>query len=607
MKAAPAQVFDAHTKSSGLILDTPGCKIPKFDPYDKSVKLLIKEKEPYTCGGDPVFMITLPNSTIVLNETILKTAYNVTPKSISCFYTAINQTADTKFFFEEPKRLRFGVPLDEEFLKVQCKVGNKTFNQYIALVPLKEEVEKRTLKTQRNDADALNVILIGIDSVSKLNFLRHFKRTHRFLVSNMHAFDMRGYTKVADNTFPNLTPMLTGHFVEHYWNESLKNMFFDHLDLIWKDYSKMGYRTFYTEDSAWSGTFNYLKNGFQKPPTDYYFRPLALAIDESSFKEENPGYCLNDQLETNILYGYLKDFVKTMSFRPYFAFVMVSTLTHDSLNAAGYADEPTYNLLTDLWKSGAMNKSIVVTFSDHGIRFGKIRETYIGKFEERMPFMYISMPKWFLEKHGDLARNLKINENRLITLFDIHATLYHLLHFSTGIPPEIKSKVTQGDSLFNEISEYRTCGLANILPHWCPCQVYKSVPLDDRTVIRAASAAMRDINKQLKPYEGVCAHMKVDQITDARTGEANDLVSRFIRHDNVVVDRKVVYGDKVNPLLDYLITVRASPGGGMFEFTLRHHAKSRIFQVLGISRINAYGTQSHCINKQSLKKFCFCK
>lgn len=609
-----SEVADPYNKT-GLILDTAGCRIPKFDPFDEQVKPLISlRRKPYACRGKPAFMVTLPNSTIVLNETILRTSYRASAKDVSCKYRAIFREKEAKgsarensIRFGDAKELRFGVPIPEEFLQINCILPSKKFTQYIPLVPIKPEVEKRASRYKTNGTDALNVILIGIDSVSKLNFLRHFRKTHEFLVTKMSAFDMKGYNKVGDNTFPNLVPLLTGNFVEHYWNETVRNtMFFDNLDFVWKAYASKGYRTFYAEDGSYTGTFNYLKRGFEHPPTDYYYRPLGLAIENSDLKKTSTTYCLNNQLEMSVLYRYLMDFVKTMKDKLFFSFTMVSSVTHDQLNDAGHADEPTYELLKELQENGAMNKSIVVVFSDHGIRFGSIRETYIGKFEERMPFMYLTLPEWYMKKHDKISSNLRENQNRLITLFDIHATLRHLLDVSNATLDGFSSSIKpNGLSLLGSIPEYRTCEAANILPHWCPCQVYQYISPNDKTVIRASSAVVNEINRQF-PFGSLCAPLEVDKVTDARIGHANEIVLRFVNHHNDVENRQISYGEKVKTLTDFLITFRARPGGGMFEGTVRHDVRSDTFKVLGISRINMYGTQSACIDSQILKKFCFC-
>lgn len=174
-----------------------------------------------------------------------------------------------------------------------------------------------------------------------------------------------------------------------------------------------------------------------------------------------------------------------MGTRPFIAFAMVSTITHDYLNNAGLADEPTVRLLEDLWSARVLNNSALVLFSDHGLRFGAIRETYIGKFEERLPFMFINFPTWFLDQNPEIAESLKANQDRLVTLFDIHATMLHLLDLSLEKTSQEKDiATTLGSSLLNDISPKRTCEDANIQPHFCACQTLEDVPMDNADMIR---------------------------------------------------------------------------------------------------------------------------
>jgi hypothetical protein len=50
---------------------------------------------------------------------------------------------------------------------------------------------------------------------------------------------------------------------------------------------------------------------------------------------------------------------------------------------------------------------VIIFFSDHGIRFGKVRETFIGKLEERLPFMFLIFPNWFYDKYPNIKQNLE--------------------------------------------------------------------------------------------------------------------------------------------------------------------------------------------------------
>lgn len=608
----------------GFLLDTPGCRIPDWDPYDPSVKPFFERIDgTYKCPGRPQLLSTKFNAVVTMDHSVLSFHYGFKKDNVSCTYQPIRrypgppqQRTDNKFLYGDTQSLEFNVPLNEDFIQATCHIGElPAFTQYIALIPLKPDVEKRAEKLLQNrttnQEDNLNIIIVGIDSVSKLNFLRHFRKTHRFLKENLSPIELRGYTKVADNTFPNLVPLLTGHFIEYYWNESMREMFFDHIDLIWKNFSTRGYRTLMAEDAPSIATFNYLKRGFRDPPADYYFRPFALAVEKSRMKQQSRTHCLQSKLEMEVLYDYLKNFVGTMAHRPHFAFTFVARLTHDKLNSAGYADEPSFQLLRDLHDSGALNRSLLVLFSDHGIRFGPIRQTYIGKFEERMPFIYLFFPEWFFHKYPEYGENLRKNQGRLTTPFDIHATLVHMLNLTSEGPSETNStnvSSPHGLSLFSEIPEHRTCSDAFILPHWCPCQIHKPVLTHDPIVVNAAQALMDTINEMIKPFYRMCEPLRIKNIMDARVGQANEDVLRFVKHVNDVINRQVVLGKKTDAPLDYLLTVEADPSGGIFEGTVRFEESERTYRVLDdISRINMYGNQSMCIDDAKIRKFCFCR
>ena len=567
-------------------------------------------------------MKSKPNAVISMDHNLLGMYYGTQNVNLSCTYRPIlrdpgpkDERTDNKFSFGDYRKLEFGVPLKDEFLVVNCSVGDvPNFTQFIPLVPLKPDVEK--VKSQKSETPSddtpLNIILVGIDSISKLNFLRHFEKTRKFLKEHLLHFELKGYTKVADNTFPNLVPLLTGHFIEHYWNESIRDMFFDDIDFIFKNYSKRGYRTLFAEDAPHIATFNYLKKGFRDPPADYYFRPFALAVEKSLIRRESKANCLHSMLEMDILYNYLRDFVRTMQDRPYFAFTFVARLTHDNLNTAGFADEPTFHLLKDLHSEGVLNKSLLVLFSDHGIRFGPIRQTYIGKFEERMPFIYLFFPPWFLKKYPEFEKNLRDNQDRLTTPFDVHATLVHLLQLKRQPSSELNDTLSiltpHGISLMDPIPKDRTCQKASILPHWCTCQTHKPVPIKEPIVINCAIALVDTLNKILKPFEGACEVLRLKEILDARFGQANDVVLRFVKHQNDVINRHVVLGDKINAPVDYLIIIKVDPSGGVFEGTVRYDSEDGTYRVLDdISRLNMYGNQSICIENARIRKFCYCK
>src|SRR5690349_19487752 len=105
----------------------------------------------------------------------------------------------------------------------------------------------------------------------------------------------------------------------------------------------------------------------------------------------------------------------------YFALHFMTRLTHDKFNNAGLVDPLVKHLFEKLFDDNLMSDTLLVFFSDHGLRFDPIRETLPEKYEERLPFMHIYVPEKWRNK------NLTINQNRLTSPFDIHATLKHII------------------------------------------------------------------------------------------------------------------------------------------------------------------------------------
>ncbi|GIY23123.1 uncharacterized protein CDAR_469631 [Caerostris darwini] len=587
-------------KTPAFLLDTPGCLIPHLDPFDPSVSSIISVKKPKPCPGKPLFLVTHPNGSLGLNVSLLKKHYKLEPRKLSCTYRGIRRKPEKSgvhreenYDFGNKTKLKFGVPLKEDHVVVDCKLGKESLTQYMATPRLIPEVEK-SKSSKQHIVPHLSVIVLAIDSVSKLNFLRHFKKTQTFLREKLAPFEMKGYMKVGENTFPNLMTLFTGHFVEDVWNETVRNsMYFDGAPLIWKKYGEKGYRTFFTEDMPLFGTFNYDKRGFRDPPTDYYYRPLALAIHQSKLYKNSKTGCLNSQTETDIMFNYLTDFIRVMGPRPYFSYAMSSSITHDELNRAGYADEPTARLLQNLWDMGALNDSVLFFFSDHGIRFGKIRKTYLGKFEERLPFMYVHFPAWFLRRHPNYSKNLQHNQDRLISLFDVHATLLHLLAYHRELSKnETKSLRPYGSSLLSEISPYRTCDKAGVTAPWCVCQVIQQESVNPLTILKSSSAIMDLINEKLRSLDALHKPLELDKIIEAKSAQLSGTVKRFLKIKNVVINRKIVYGEKTEDYVYYIIILSTKPGNGCYEGVVRHNDMNNSYNVLQVN-------QKECLTSRS--------
>ena len=106
-------------------------------------------------------------------------------------------------------------------------------------------------------------------------------------------------------------------------------------------------------------------------------------------------------------------------------------MSHDWIEAGHFLDVPYSQLLTRLFDEKLLDNTLLIFFSDHGFRYGPLRQTHTGEVENRLPFIFIHLPKDFNKTFADKLRQ---NQYRLTTPFDIHATLTHLIQ---GKNPQI--------------------------------------------------------------------------------------------------------------------------------------------------------------------------
>lgn len=413
--------------------------------------------------------------------------------------------------------------------------------------------------------------------------------------------ELKGYNKIADNTFPNLMAILTGLEGDSAYGvcNPTKLYQLENCSFIWTKYRDNGYVTGYGEDAAEISTFNYHKLGFVHEPTDYYLRPYMTAAEKElkSVIKYSMKYCVGPVPAGERILSYAKDFATTFANYSNFGLFWMNSFSHNDLNMPSGMDNAMLQFFQELSDRGVNENSIIVFFSDHGIRFGKIRNTKIGWLEERLPFIYIHVPKWFREQFAQEYRNLQINANRLTTPYDLYMTLQDVLVLAgktDNLTPS--SGCPKCQSLFSEISNERSCDDAAISPHWCVCNSYKVVSAENSTVRQAAAYVLSRIRQYI--IDGGpeiirhCTNLTLNKIISAQVGDSWYTKETY-----------------------FLMYIETMPGQAKYEATLSYiksaNASSPIQDQFklhsSISRLDTYADQSYCINDATLKKYCFCR
>ena len=605
------------SKKAAYVVNTDGCKIEAFDPNDWTIKQYVRHHMPLVCSGPPA-LTTLVKGRLSVNPEVQRVFY---PNVTECAYHPLRRPnashADVWSTIEDGVTFTRKVNVTDEFIKVECigaDINTTVYTNFHAQIIEKDKVRDKSHKSTRGKVgDRLSVLMLGLESTSRLNFIRQLTKTHGYIKTKMKSFDLKGFTKVGDNTIVNIMPMLTGKFLgELEWNNNSQP--FDDIPFIWKSFAENNFVTLKAEDRPWIGIFNVDKKGFLEQPMDYYLRTLFIPLTLSTLNDSSTPGCIGPKPKTELLLDWVTEFLRKHRNNRYFVFSFLTAFMHDELNGLSRVRQIIHQFITSIHEDGLLNNTVFILYGDHGFRYGPMRQTLMGKFEERNAAMNIIFPEWFLSKYPVIARNLKTNENRFTTFFDVYETLQDILKINKNETINMSSTRRRGISLLTEIPGNRTCASAAILPHWCICQQMTPLSTNSTLAVRMARMVVSDINDMLIDTRDKCDYLIVSHIRDIRQFQINRLIKDYrIRNDErneanesaLFLQKERVRSKAVH----YMVTFDVMPSNATFEASVvcdNHVKDCRIIDE--ISRLDRYSKQSACVKHvPSLKKFCYCK
>ncbi|KAJ8931099.1 hypothetical protein NQ314_016035, partial [Rhamnusium bicolor] len=478
-------------KNQKYLINTSNCRIPDIDPFNEEViKYVVKQKYLRCTNLELLTYIDKSNgvATLSVNTSLLPLYSSF---EIICCYSNISRInylhkSDNDITLSTCKEFKDNTVISYPFIKVVCSNPFAEVYTNVHATAIPTENQKSGDRGNR-----FSVLLVGIDSISKLNLRRTMPKTYRYLEDNF--INLKGYNKIGDNTFPNLMAILTGQNKAQLEKNCSTKVKLNNCDIIWDTFRTFGYVTAYAEDECNIGTFN-------------YDRPV-------SFK--------------NV---------------PSFGLFWMNSYSHDDINIPSAMDEKVLEFLGDTRFKSSLNNTIMVFFSDHGFRFGDIRYTHTGWLEERLPFIYFHVPTSFQNSFPKKYRELLVNTQRLTTPYDIYNTLQEVLKLGNRT---YKSKRSIGcpncQSLFKEIDDLRTCKKAAVDQHWCTCTGHIYINPKDDLVILVAEFVVKEINSYVKSFtEGrSCSRYVLKKVITAGMSqsyqnELNETVHYFL----VIIETK---------------------------------------------------------------------
>ncbi|XP_069104217.1 uncharacterized protein [Argopecten irradians] len=599
------------------------CVLPDIDPDDPTImKFYNWHPPPLVCDSSPALTFVDNSGLLKFNESV----YNPSNDGgkLKCVYSIVTLVHDFKVKFEA--EIAFSEPVDvpADAFVVRCRNpgGQVVYENVHQKIDRKTKEKIRDIKDESDDD--LSVLMFGIDSVSRLAAVRKLPKTVKYITETLGGYMFQGYNKVGDHTFPNLLALLCGKTQFGFKNVDLDNDFADKYPFIWYDFEKKGYATMHGEDWPEIATINQvMKKGFDKPPTTHYSRsywlamrhiqPMQYTIDQVfMFLEskamklrKSSSLCYGNRPNHMLIVDHFKQFVQAYKGKRKFAFSWLNELAHNYVNFLEYGDNDFMELVKWLHLEGHLNRTVLLFFSDHGSRVDEIRNTYVGRIEDRMPFVSIVIPDVLKKKYPSIAENLRTNQRRLTTTFDTYAAIRDVLHNKyTNLTSEIKEQTPQAVSIFKRIPEIRSCADAMIPEHYCACYSSEAVNKSEPILKVVAEFVLQSINGFLKPVRHKCAKLSIDSIMEARIVKNN--LERKADKEIKFTLRNWISSPEEQDDTKYLIYLRTTPGNATFEASVLRTSDGTLEIMDDISRTNRYGTQSKCVADRFLKGYCFC-
>ena len=210
--------------------------------------------------------------------------------------------------------------------------------------------------------------------------------------------------------------------------------------------------------------------------------------------------------------------------------------------------------------------------------------------ESNLPFFFLVFPPFFKARFPELVANARGNAHRLVTAYDIHKTLQHLLHLQTRSTPWSNEDAardsspktpTKSYSFLTPIPASRSCGNSGIPSRFCSCSKIEEINVNTTIVLRAAEAVVAKINEALEPVTDICIKWHLEKVVEAKKRRGKQ---------------------------EYSVLVETKPKAQFLGWVQRKNGKLTL-GIGQVSRVDKYGLTSLCVLKRDfgLRPFCLCK
>ena len=318
-----------------------------------------------------------------------------------------------------------------------------------------------------------NILFLYIDAISRPEFIRAMKNTEKYLSKYFNSSEKSFYQMMKYHNFifftqQNVNPMFFG-----------ESMFNSNGTSILKHIKKKGFITGHSNNICTRQLYDIEDNYTENIEYDSFdHENIAMMCDPNFYNPENrfTPYMGPYSIRRRCLYGrdtfeyileYGEKFWKTYSKEHKFLRLSFQDAHEGTLEVVKYLDVKLAEFLEKFDRKGYLKDTAVFLVSDHGNNMVGIYNIF--QFEDYV--LEKTLGTWFmlLPKKKEIDEKfLEINQQRLVSPYDIHDTLLDMFGYHQN--NTIFSR--KGQSVYKEVNGLeRNCDYysQDIMPIWCRC------------------------------------------------------------------------------------------------------------------------------------------
>ena len=186
--------------------------------------------------------------------------------------------------------------------------------------------------------------------------------------------------------------------------------------------------------------------------------------------------CVQQTLAYKPQFQYLKEYWRNYRDVPKMS-ISLFMESHDGVclgRSGGMLDEPLRDFLEWMYEEGELNKTMVMILADHGPSedLHPYHQTIGGAVDHHSPTFTLLAPQWMVEEYPAQFANMRDNQQRLISAYNVHSTMRQFISFPHRPPrmhPNSSLYSSRELSLWDPIRMNVTCAEAGIPREYCHC------------------------------------------------------------------------------------------------------------------------------------------